>query len=47
MEHIFAISDRFFSMVEWGFQTGGWWFLVGSFSCTVFVVLGFFRSPYR
>lgn len=47
MNHIFAISDKFFSVLEWGFQSGGWWFLVGSFSCTVFIVLGFLRSPYR
>ncbi len=47
MEQIFSISDRFFYALEWGFKNGGWWFVLGSFSCTVFVVLGFFRSPYR
>lgn len=47
MDAMITISERFFSVVEWGIRSGGWWFIVGSVSAVLFLCLGIHRAPYR
>lgn len=47
MEQFSMISERIFYFVEWGWKSFGWWFVLGSLSCTLIIGLGIFRSPNR
>ena len=47
MEQFYLISDKIFLYIELGWKSFGWWFVLGSISCTLIIGLGIFRSPYR
>ncbi len=47
MDFLISIGERFFSVVEWGVRSGGWWFVVGSVSAVLILCLGIHRAPNR
>jgi|AP12_2_1047962.scaffolds.fasta_scaffold05078_2 hypothetical protein len=47
MEQFSMVSEKIFFFVEWGWKSFGWWFVLGSLSCTLIIGLGIFRSPNR
>jgi hypothetical protein len=47
MEQFSMVSDKIFFFVEWGWKSFGWWFVLGSLSCTLIIGLGIFRSSNR
>ncbi len=47
MDQFYVISEKIFLFAEWGWESYGWWFVLGSLSCTLIIGLGIFRSPYR